>query len=132
MIIYGIVALFQLGILIALLGLLNEVVNLKESIIMAGNAQKNAILAAVQKAKDDIAAALVKEKGEIVAQIQDLKTQVANGGQLSAADFDEIINGVGSIGSTSVAAIDKVSDEDGAGTETGGTGGGTGGGESQP
>ena len=90
-------------------------INVQGDRIMATIAElKAAVDTAVGQVKADIAAAISKEKGEIVTQIQALKDQIAAGASVSAEDLNSILASVGSIGTTGVAAVDTISQEDGA------------------
>ena len=75
---------------------------------------KAAVDTAVAQVKADIAAAISKEKSEILAQIQALRDQIEAGTSVSAEDLNSILVSVASIGTTGVAAVDTISQEDGA------------------
>jgi len=83
--------------------------------IMATIAElKAAVDTAVAQVKTDIAAAISREKDQIVAQIQALRAQIEAGTSVSTDDLNSILASVASIGTTGVAAVDTISQEDGA------------------
>lgn len=71
---------------------------------------KKQIADAETKVKADVAAAIEKEKAEVAAKIEALKTQIGTGVVLQQSDLDEILAGIGTIGTSSVAGVDSISE----------------------
>lgn len=94
---------------------LEQLKTLGDKIVKSEADIKAAITSAVNQAKTDIANAIAKEKAEVIDAIKKLPSA-----GISDEALADLVAGVNSIGSSSVAAVDTISTDAAGGTPAGG------------
>ncbi len=93
-----------------------KLIELKEQIVVTEDKLRTAVKDALVKASDDFANALTKEKQELIDKFK-AAIEAAKLNGVSDEGFAEVLEGIASLGSTSVAGVDKLStDVDSSGT----------------